>query len=170
MQDVTLRSGKMDWGTPLDLFKKLNDVYQFDLDVAASDEVHLCDRYMTPDRSALEAELWGKAAFCNPPCGRMLPKFLAKADEVTQREGGTHRVVVLCPARVGSRSFQDLVFGAASAILFVGGRIMFVGADNPAPFDSCIVEYCGPGFEPLLKDVQLQGQYFELPDRNWWQF
>ena len=172
-QRVVLSSKRMDYGTPLDLFEKLNKVYNFDLDVAASDENHLCPAYFTEACSALDSKCWNTRAFCNPPYGRQLPKFVAKAIEIVNQydERGNHTgpkcVVFLMPARVGSRWFQELVFDSATAVLFLKGRLTFQGAPNPAPFDSCIVEYATSQFGSRLGGVQLEGQYFEL---DWTKF
>jgi phage N-6-adenine-methyltransferase len=56
--------------TPQYLFDWLNDMYEFDVDVAASDKHHMCDRYITKEQDALSMERWcdiGGTAFINPP-------------------------------------------------------------------------------------------------------
>ena len=39
--------------TPPYIFRQLNDIFHFTLDVAASDENHLCDYYFTEHENAL---------------------------------------------------------------------------------------------------------------------
>lgn len=59
MDKVLFTQGKSDeWSTPLDVFNKLNDEFNFTLDPCASDQNHLCDRYYTMADNGLEKD-WG---------------------------------------------------------------------------------------------------------------
>jgi len=42
-----MSSNTSEWSTPQDFFEKLNKEFQFDADVAASDENHKCEKYWT---------------------------------------------------------------------------------------------------------------------------
>lgn len=56
------------WCTPDWLYGFLHEKYQFDLDIAASDQNHKCERYYTKENSAWGKE-WSGNAFMNPPYG-----------------------------------------------------------------------------------------------------
>ena len=51
-------STKDDWTTPIDLFKKWDNVFCFNLDAASSDENALCKRHFTKADDGL-AQNWG---------------------------------------------------------------------------------------------------------------
>lgn len=52
-------SSKSDeWETPQSLFDRLNKIFCFELDVAASDANHKCEKYYTKEQNALNLP-WG---------------------------------------------------------------------------------------------------------------
>ena len=59
--------------TPDYIFKQLNAIFNFELDVAASKENHLCYCYYTEEQNALTVSWQQARVFCNPP-------FSLKAD------------------------------------------------------------------------------------------
>lgn len=80
VKSTTQPSVKDDWLTPaiqwgveprLALFDKLNAIFQFDVDMAATPKQSLCPEYVTPYDDALsfpwEDEFDGFTVFCNPP-------------------------------------------------------------------------------------------------------
>jgi phage N-6-adenine-methyltransferase len=81
------------WTTPLDFFNKLDAEFNFGLDAAALSNSALCDNWYGPDhpnlnkRDCLTIE-WDKeqTVWLNPPYGRIIGKFMAKAFE--QNRGG----------------------------------------------------------------------------------
>ena len=77
-------SDRMDWRTPPDLFRALDDEFHFTLDAAANEANHLCDRYYTATDSAFSHSWAGERVFCNPPYGRDAAKWIEKC----AREGG----------------------------------------------------------------------------------
>lgn len=55
---MTLNSGlftsnKDDWETPQSLFDRLNNQYHFEVDLAATDSNHKCDKYFTKECDSL---------------------------------------------------------------------------------------------------------------------
>jgi len=46
-----------EWETPQWLFNQINDVFNFDMDVAASDINHKCDNYLTKETCPLNSAL-----------------------------------------------------------------------------------------------------------------
>lgn len=80
----------------------------------------------------------GHIVFCNPPYGRELPKWVAKAYNESKKPGTT--VVMLIPARTDTRYFHDYIYHKAE-IRFIKGRLKFGGSNNSAPFPSMVVIY-----------------------------
>lgn len=70
----------MSWCTPQNFFDRLNEEFHFVLDAAATDKTAKCKKYFTPADDGL-AQRWncGGAVFCNPPYGRQIGKWVAKA-------------------------------------------------------------------------------------------
>ena len=128
-----------DWATPQQFYNGLNEIFQFDLDVAASSTNHKCDEWFGLDhpdesrRNGLEAEWYGHV-WCNPPYGRGIKDWVLKASQ--------HKdlVVMLLPARTDTKWFHDLVLPNAD-VKFVRGRIKFGDGSAPAPFPSIVVEF-----------------------------
>lgn len=63
-------SNRMDWETPTDLFRSLDDEFRFTLNAASSETNHKCQKYYTLEDSAFDHEWGGETVFCNPPYGR----------------------------------------------------------------------------------------------------
>ena len=82
----------------------------------------------------------GETAWCNPPYGRELPKWIEKCAKEAERNGAT--VVMLIPARTDTKAFHDHIYGKAE-IRFLKGRLKFKGAKNGAPFPSMVVVFRG---------------------------
>lgn len=116
-----------DWQTPPELFNELSKaVGGFAVDAAASGNNHLCPDWYGPDSpvatDALAVVEWASPAFCNPPYGRGIERWLEKFHE-QQLEGVT--TVAILPARVETRWWYEGVVPRAS-IVFLVGRIPFV--------------------------------------------
>lgn len=143
MNKVLLSSKKMDWCTPQAFFDALDSEFHFALDAAATAENAKCKRFFTPEIDALSRS-WdvGGAVFCNPPYGRTLGKWVAKAYKEYVRTGGT--IVLLIPARTDTSYFHDYILGKAE-IRYLRGRLKFEdehgNAKDAAPFPSMIVIY-----------------------------
>ncbi len=133
----------MDWCTPQDFFDKLDREFHFMLDAAATDKTAKCTLYFTPETDGL-SQSWdcGGAVFCNPPYGREIPKWIAKAyHESTVIQSP---IVLLIPARTDTRYFHDYIYGK-SEIRFIKGRLKFTdekgNTSSAAPFPSMVVVY-----------------------------
>jgi phage N-6-adenine-methyltransferase len=139
--DVHFSSAKEDWTTPPVFFENVQkNLGVFDLDVAASFENAVCDRYVDKSRDALSmdwATLGAKNIWCNPPYGRDLYKWLQKGYEASLK--GV-QVTFLVPARTDTRWFHDyaLPYGLLG---WVRGRLKFGGSKNSAPFPSLLVTF-----------------------------
>lgn len=138
---ATSPSGSVVWRTPPALFLALDKEFDFTIDVAADDGNAVCDRYLDADVDAL-TEPWGRErVFCNPPYGRELDRWLAKAILEAQEHGAL--VVMVLPARTGNAWFHRYVLRHAE-IRFIPGRLNFTvggSARKNAPFDSMVVVY-----------------------------
>ena len=142
MNQALLSSKKMDWCTPQDFFRTLNSEFQFTLDAAATDVSAKCGKYFTPSDDALTQNWGGQKVFLNPPYGRALSEWVAKAYRESQKPDTT--VVMLIPSRTDTQYFHDYILGKAD-IRFVKGRLRFTYEDgaecDPAPFPSMVVIY-----------------------------
>jgi len=63
-------SGRSDWSTPQPFFDRLNEIYHFDLDPAASAENAKCAEYFTAEQNGLRQSWKGHRVFLNPPYGK----------------------------------------------------------------------------------------------------
>lgn len=76
-------SSKTDmWATPRDFFDKLNEEFNFELDVCATEGNAKCDTYFTEETNGLLQD-WTKYknVWMNPPYGREISKWIKKAYE-----------------------------------------------------------------------------------------
>lgn len=126
-----------DWATPQDLFDELNREFKFELDVCASPGNAKCERYFTAEQDGLKQE-WSGRCWCNPPYGRTIGLWVAKA-----RESAAAGALVVCllPARTDTSWWHDDVIEGDAEIRFLKGRLKFGGADNSAPFPSAVVVF-----------------------------
>lgn len=133
------------WTTPRDFFDKLNSEFDFGLDAAAlSTSTLVPDNWYGPDhfniarRDALALD-WNKDTdkpiWLNPPYGRVIKDWVAKASSVAS-EGGT--VVCLVPARTDTTWWHSYCINAYE-IRYIKGRLKFGNSKNSAPFPSAIV-------------------------------
>jgi len=157
--EVMFSSKSDEWTTPLDFFKKLNDIFHFTLDPAATPENALCKKFYTYEDDGLIQNWYGEITFLNPPYGRGIAKWMKKcADqrelaEIIQESspcpGREKRslIVALIPSRTDTKWMHRYVYGVADWIVDIKGRLKF---DNPtmdwdkptsAPFPSRLAIY-----------------------------
>jgi phage N-6-adenine-methyltransferase len=134
---VMFSSKKQDWKTPPELFNKLDEIFCFSLDCASADYNNVCRRY----RSAESPPEWSAegetALWLNPPfqpaklCRKLVEEVLDKSDE--------HDIpcAILLPARTDTRLWQEVIFPRC-VVLFLRGRLQFVGASHGATFPTAI--------------------------------
>lgn len=117
---------KNSWGTDPVIFKAMDREFRFDLDAAANNDNHKCDRYLTKDDDALSIN-WSvydssiETVWINPPYGRgMIQKYMQKCIE--QKAKGITSVL-LVPATLDA---QWLPISEISEIrIITGGRLSF---------------------------------------------
>lgn len=136
MVHSSMFSSKTDqWATPQDLYERLDRIWRFDLDVAADAYNAKCVRYYDRAANGLERP-WDGRVWCNPPYGRGIKDWVAKAvDE--WRSGRATVVVMLIPARTDTAWWQDYVARYGGRYM-LRGRLRFGDATNSAPFPSAI--------------------------------
>jgi phage N-6-adenine-methyltransferase len=84
MINAGLMSSNTDgWATPQHLFDELNAEFGFTLDVCASTWNHKCANYYTAEQDGLAQE-WSGVCWMNPPYGRTIGKWMAKALEASR--------------------------------------------------------------------------------------
>lgn len=123
------------WETPPEVFAALNAEFGFTLDVAATASNAKCDRYFDEAIDGLSQEWAPAVCWMNPPYGRTIEYWVAKAAIETSR-GAT--VVGLVPARTDTRWWHSWVQPWAE-VRFIRGRLRFSGVAKDAPFPSAVV-------------------------------
>lgn len=136
-------STNQNWTTPQPLFDRLNNVFHFNIDLAADVDNTKCFKYFSEDNSALNQE-WilntsiGQIpliGYCNPPF-KCQDLFIKKAASELTNSNATS--VFLIPSRTDTRRWQEFVFPLAKYILFLKHRIKFSGNKDSAPFPSAL--------------------------------
>ena len=157
-QPVRLSTGMEDWATPQDFFDKCNAEFGFTLDACATNENAKCLDYFTKEEDGLKQSWAGHRVWMNPPYGKDIPKWMAKAYHESQN--GAEIVVCLVPARTDTKWWHD--FAEKGEKRFVKGRLKFLSVDGPlrratksvtegrhaqnlgAPFPSVVVVFKAP--------------------------
>lgn len=134
------------WETPQWLFDKLNNVFNFEVDIAAADNTAKCDIYYTEENDGFKYE-WKETCWCNPPYGRHQIDWIRRASEQVDKYGNT--IVVLIPARPDTKVWHDIIFKNSSYICFIKGRLKFGNSKDSAPFPSALVIFGGANKEQL---------------------
>lgn len=130
---------KQNYGTPpefLDAVKRLLDIKEFAVDLAADQFNTVAQIYLTKEMDALSKdwrEAWTGAAWINPPYDHIAP-WVKNAYECKGY------VVMLVPASVGSNWWRDWVHNKAH-VWFLNGRLTFVGCTDPYPKDCALIAY-----------------------------
>jgi phage N-6-adenine-methyltransferase len=153
---VHFSSDKQTWETPQAFFDMLDAEFHFSLDVCATVWTAKCRRYFTKEDDGLSME-WSGVCWMNPPYGRDIGAWLAKAYQSTISNDAT--VVCLIPARTDTAWWHDYVM-KANEIRLIRGRLKFGGAKNSAPFPSAVVvfrPFSSPmGFEVRTLDPAIE--------------
>lgn len=124
-----------DWATPQDLFDKLDEEFNFDLDPCASEKNAKCAEFFTKEQDGLAQSWEGRRVFCNPPYGRVIRQWIEKC-----ATGGATIAVALIPARTDTSWWHDFIQDKAE-VRFIRGRVKFGDGKQGAPFPSAIVVF-----------------------------
>lgn len=122
-----------EWESPDKLYCELNEEFNFNLDVAATEYNKKCLDYC---KDGL-ATLWtGKRCYCNPPYSQ-IGKWVEKAAKLEAEV-----CVMLIPARTDTKWFHEYIY-KKHEVRFLKGRLKFSNSKNSAPFPSMVVIFRG---------------------------
>jgi site-specific DNA-methyltransferase (adenine-specific) len=125
--NVVHQSDKTDWETPDYFWRRLDDEFHFDCDVAASAGNAKCERWIGEEEDALSDLEWMcERPFSNPPYGRgdMVGRWMKRYRQFMEEEP-YQLLVTLTAARTDTIWFHDVAFALASELRFIKGRLMF---------------------------------------------
>lgn len=126
--EATRSSKSSEYYTPRSLFDKLNNIFHFELDPCTSKENPLgVEKYFTKEDDGL-AQSWYYNTFINPPFGNGIIQWIEKMNTWASLHF-TSQYVMLLPARVETKWFQDHIVGKYykdSFIYFLKGRFKFI--------------------------------------------
>jgi phage N-6-adenine-methyltransferase len=144
-------SDEMSWETPSTLFNKLNDEFNFTLDPCCVKETAKCPLYYTPEIDGLK-QPWFGSVFMNPPYGRTIKLWMAKA----AHESSLRKSLVCClvPVRSDSKWWHHYAM-KSSEIRLLNRRLTFEGGNNKAPFPAALVIFNGVCRTPKLVSYEI---------------
>lgn len=130
---IPLRTDSLQsWRTPVWLFERLRERFDFQIDAAADYENALLPLYYDEKLNGLE-QPWVSWTFCNPPYKNILP-WVKKAIEEAKRGNAS---VLLVPARFETEWFRQ---GHPYAYVeYIYPRVAFVGPKDQPPHASCLM-------------------------------
>ncbi len=135
----TMFSSKSDkWSTPQAFYDELNKVHNFTLDPCCDEESKKCEKFFTEKDNGLQQSWRGETVFMNPPYGREIKKWLAKAH--SESKNPNTKVVCLVPARTDTKYWHEHCM-SADKLYLIKGRLKFGDSKNSAPFPSAIVVF-----------------------------
>lgn len=135
---VHFSSATAEWSTPQEFFDRINATHKFNVDVCATAENAKCARFFTKEQDGLKQTWGGLRCWMNPPYGREIGRWVAKAFSESLHEGTT--VVALLPARTDTAWWHTYIEDVA-LVDFIRGRLKFGGHKNAAPFPSALVTW-----------------------------
>lgn len=154
---VHFSTGKDNWGTPPEVFKRYDDLFHFTIDGAADASNKMLPRYWGPESRECEDFLatghddWlGERVWLNPPYSRgAQADFVRHALRLTA--GAKASVGLLLPARTDTILYHECIWDRdaqrprpwVAYLDFIKGRVKFVGAAHGAPFPSMFVLFRG---------------------------
>jgi site-specific DNA-methyltransferase (adenine-specific) len=133
---VHFMSQSVDWATPEWLYAELDKEFGFDFDP--------CPLYGASSGVDGLTIPWGQSTFVNPPYGRAIGHWTAKAKK---EAGGGKTVVMLIPSRTDTKWWHEDIM-TADEIRFIKGRLKFGGAKTSAPFPSAVIVWNKTKGEP----------------------
>ncbi len=118
------------WQTPEFIFNHYNKRFDFNCDVACSDENKLVhSHWLTEEDDALNFSTeWNSRNWCNPPYSDITPWVQKAVDEMANGR----ITVMLIPADTSVKWFK-LAFDNCSECHLINGRISFINASTKKP-------------------------------------
>ncbi len=87
--------GYQEWRTPRWFFNQLDAEFHFTVDVAATKENALCDRYYTKESDGLIHDWSDEVVWCNPPYANVAP-WVQRASRATLRRATCVLLLNVC--------------------------------------------------------------------------
>ncbi len=127
------------WSSPSKIIEQIIEEFgPINLDPAASHDNAICSRYFTEEDDGLKMPWEANLVYINPPYGRILNEWVAKA--LNEYDSGrSKRIVMLLPSRTCTRWFHALYARSDVEIRFIKGRLKYGDGSSPAPFPSIVV-------------------------------
>ena len=119
-------SRTIQWGTPKELFDKLDDEFHFTLDVCASDGMQMCERYFNPEMDGLSQEWGGRDMLDESPLRRGHHKMGKESCPIARY----HRRVI------ARQNGYEMVSGLGATVCF-GDKIHQREGKIQGSFDRC---------------------------------
>jgi phage N-6-adenine-methyltransferase len=132
---VHFSSQTPEWPTPQWLFDALDKEFGFSLDPCSTNGNAKCAKHFTKEDDGLSKSWSDEVVFMNPPYGREIGRWMAKAHKAAMCEGAT--VVCLVPARTDTSWWHK--WAMKHEIRLLRGRLKFGDSENSAPFPSALV-------------------------------
>lgn len=125
---VSKSSKSTEYGTPIEFFTKLNNIFHFKLDPCTTEDNPLgTEKYITSYYNGLTVP-WDENTYVNPPFGKGISRWLYHMySQATIHED--KKYVMLLPARTDTKWFQEQImttYKDDSVIYFLKGRLKFV--------------------------------------------
>lgn len=136
-RSVHFSSATSEWETPTALFAQLDAEHGFTLDACAISANAKCAAYFDRKVDGLR-QRWTGRVWCNPPYGRAIGLWLAKAWESVQ-SGDCECVVCLVPVRTDTSWWHE--WAMRGEIDYLKVRLRFGGGQTSAPFPSAVVVF-----------------------------
>src|ERR1035437_86913 len=139
---VHFMSMSVDWATPDAVFDELDREFLFDCDPCIlGGGMYFADPDLEQQdygkgRNGL-TNMWGDRTFVNPPYGREIGLWTARAVEMWKC---SKTVVMLVPSRTDTIWWHRDIM-QADEIRFIKGRLRFGSATNSAPFPGAVVVF-----------------------------
>jgi len=127
------------WASPPHIIEAvIAEFGSIDLDPAASGSNAVAEDFYDEEADGLTMGWNGDLVYVNPPYGRVLNKWVAKA--LSEYDAGNaRRIVMLLPSRTCTRWFHALYTRDDVEIRFIKGRLKYGDGSSPAPFPSMLV-------------------------------
>lgn len=139
------------WSTPQAVFDKLDAEFHFTVDLCADHFNRKCEKFIPTNLTLASDVLWEGNGWLNPPYGKSIGAFLAKAVHSTHDRMGTV-IVALVPTRTNAPWWHEWVM-RADEIRFIRKKLAFDASNGHrgVPFTGhAIVVFCNRGLPTLI--------------------
>lgn len=133
------------WETPPNVFKNLNDEFNFTLDPCCELRTAKCSKFFTLEDDGLSKDWQGETVFCNPPYSNgNIDMWMEKCYRESLKPNTM--VIALVAVSTSAKWFHEWVLNKAE-LRFVERRVRFVGAPYTATFSSVILIFGRTGMK-----------------------